>query len=224
MQETRVDLGSSEKRQKLLRKGVLLEIATIFWNLLEATVAIISGLLAGSVALIGFGFDSLIETTSAGIVAWRLQVEINGASIEDVESAEKLTGKIAGFLLFALALYVLIDSLRCLLGYGDHAHESWIGVVITILALVVMPILARAKLTIAQEIGSKALKADAIESSCCAWFALATLAGLVLNATLHWWWADSVAALVLVPLMVREGLEAIKNEDCSCHESCSESK
>ncbi len=207
-------------RLELLKKGIWLEFATIAWNLVEATLALIFGLKAGSIALIGFGFDSLIETLSAAIVGWRLQIEANGASSETVEKVESITSKIAGGLLFALAAYVLLDSMRRILGYAFHAQESLIGITITIAALVVMPLLAKAKLSVAHDLNSKALKADAMESNCCAWFALTTLVGLVLNATLHWWWADPVAGLVLVPLMIREGVSAVRNKDCSCRNSC----
>ncbi len=220
MQEIQIQIGSNKKRQDLLRKGVWLEIATIVWNLIEAAVAVIFGLMAGSTALVGFGIDSLIETFSAAIVGWRLQIEAKGAALESVEKAEVIASKIAGWLLFALAAYVFFDAARRLLGYGDHAQESLIGIAITGVALFVMPFLAKAKLKVAHELNSKALKADAMESACCAWFAFATVVGLVLNAILHWWWADPVAGLVLVPLMVREGLEAVRNKDCSCHNSC----
>lgn len=215
-----VQIKSNENRLEHLKKGVLLEILSVAWNLLEATVAIVSGINCGSIALIGFGFDSLIETTSAAVVGWRLQTELNGVSEESVKKAEAATSKTAGWLLFLLAAYVLFDSGKRLLGYGEHAKESWTGVVVTILALIVMPVLAKAKMETATALNSKALKADAMESTCCAWFAVATLAGLILNALFHWWWADAVAGLMLVPLMVREGMEAIKNEDCGCHKSC----
>lgn len=222
MQELSIK-ASDKTRRDLLKKGVWLEIATVAWNLFEATIAISFGMATCSIALLGFGFDSLIETASAATVGWRLQAELKGASIEFVEKAETFTSKIAGGLLFVLAAYVLFDSTRQLLGYGDHAKESWIGVMVTVAALIVMPCLAAAKLKIAGGLNSKALRADAMESSCCAWFAFATLVGLVLNTTLHWWWADSVAGLVLVPLIVREAYEAIKNEDCGCHVSCDNS-
>ncbi len=214
-------ISNNQYRQDLLKQGLWLEFISIAWNLAEAVIAVVLGSNAGSTALIGFGFDSLIETLSAIIVGWRLQIEANGGSLESMEKAEIMASKIAGYLLFTLAAYVLVDSMQRLLGYGKHANESFTGIIITIAALVVMPFLAKAKLKLAHELNSTALKADAIESSCCAWFAFATLAGLVLNATLHWWWADPVASLVLVSLMVKEGLVAVKNKNCSCHNTCS---
>jgi divalent metal cation (Fe/Co/Zn/Cd) transporter len=222
MQEIKVVPLIGEQRQKLLEKGVWLEVATIAWNLLEAGLAIFAGFVSGSIALLGFGLDSLIETASAAVVGYRLKMELNGARLEAVEQAERVTSKIAGYLLFVLAAYVVFDSVRRLLGLSKHSDESWMGIAVAAAALVVMPLLAKAKLSVAIQLNSKALKADAMESKCCAWFAFTTLVGLALNATFHWWWADSLAALLLVPLMIREGLEAIKNEECGCHKTCGE--
>ena len=136
---------------------------------------------------------------------------------------EKQSSKTAGWLLVALASYVAYDSCRRLFGIGEHANESLLGIAVTIVALVLMPLLAKAKLKVANEIGSRALRTDAMETTCCAWLAAATLVGLVLNSTLHWWWADPVAGLVIVPLLMREGIEGIKGEECACHGSCAES-
>jgi cation diffusion facilitator family transporter len=203
-------------RRKWLRRGVLLEALTVLWNLVEGVVAVTAGTISGSVALLGFGIDSFIETTSAVVVGWRLQVELGGRSDEAGERTERLASRVAGALLLLLAGYIAVDAGRRLLGFGQEARESVLGIVITAVSLAVMPVLGRAKLRTAAALGSRALRADAYETIACAWLSLTTLAGLVLNAWLGWWWADPLAALVLVPLIVREGLEGWRGEACEC--------
>lgn len=203
-------------RRRWLRRGVLLEILTVLWNLVEGVVAVTAGTISGSVALLGFGIDSFIETTSAVVVGWRLQVELGGRSDETAERIERLASRVAGALLLLLAGYIAIDAGRRLLGFGQEARESVLGIVITAVSLAVMPVLGRAKLRTAAALGSRALRADAYETVACAWLSLTTLGGLVLNAWLGWWWADPLAALVLVPLIVREGLEGWRGEACEC--------
>jgi cation diffusion facilitator family transporter len=205
-------------RSSLLRRGVRLEIFTVAWNILEGVVATTAGVLAGSVALVGFGIDSFIETTSAVVVGYRLRREHRGASPEETERIERLASRIAGGLLLALALYILVDAARRLLGYGEEAGESFVGIGLTALSLVVMPVLGRMKLRTAKELGSRALRADAFETIACAWLSLTTLVGLSLNAAFGLRWADPAAALILVPLIVREGIEGIRGEGCGCHD------
>jgi cation diffusion facilitator family transporter len=205
------------ERSDLLRKGLRLEIFTVAWNILEGVVAVTAGGLAGSVALIGFGIDSFIETSSAIVVGWRLRREHRGASPEDTERIERRASRIAGALLLALALYILLDAARRLLGYGGQAEESFVGIGLTAVSLVVMPLLGRMKLRTAKELSSRALRADAFETITCAWLSLTTLTGLTLNAAFGLWWADPAAALVLVPLIVREGIEGIRGDECEDH-------
>jgi divalent metal cation (Fe/Co/Zn/Cd) transporter len=196
----------------LLRRGFLLEIATLAWNLVEGVVAIAAGTLSSSVALIGFGVDSFVETASAAVVGWRLRAELRGRSPEAAEAIERRTARIAGALLLLLALYITIDAGRRLAGFGEEARESLVGIVLTAVSLAVMPVLGWAKLRTARALESGALRADAYETVACAWLSLTTLVGLLLNATLGWWWADPLAALLLVPLIVREGLEGWRGE------------
>jgi divalent metal cation (Fe/Co/Zn/Cd) transporter len=203
-------------RQRLLRRGLLLEVATVLWNLAEGVVAVTAGTLSGSVALIGFGIDSFVETASAVVVGWRLNAELRGRSAEASEHLERTASKIAGVLLLLLAAYVTIDAGRRLLGFGAEARESFLGILLTSVSLVVMPFLGWSKLRTARALSSRALRADAYETIACAWLSLTTLVGLALNASFGWWWADPLAALCLVPLIVREGLEGLRGEECGC--------
>jgi len=203
-------------RQALLRRGLLLEAATVLWNILEGVIAVVAGTISNSVALIGFGIDSFVETASAAVVGWRLGAEARGRSPEAAERIERTASKVAGALLLLLAAYIAVDAGRRLLGFGAEARESLIGIILTAVSLVVMPFLGWAKLRTAKQLESGALRADAFETIACAWLSLTTLVGLVLNATLGWWWADPLAALVLVPLIVREGLEGWKGDACGC--------
>jgi divalent metal cation (Fe/Co/Zn/Cd) transporter len=207
------------ERRKLLARGLRLEVFTVVWNVLEGVVAVAAGTVSGSVALIGFGVDSFVETASAVVVGWRLRSELRGGSADAAARYERLATRIAGFLLLVLSVYILIDAGRRLLGFGGEARESLVGIVLTSASLVVMPILGRAKLRMARSLNSRALRADAYETIACAWLSLTTLAGLALNALFGWWWADPVAAMCLVPLIVREGLEGLRGDECACGES-----
>jgi divalent metal cation (Fe/Co/Zn/Cd) transporter len=201
------------ERSQLVRRGLRLAVFTVIWNVMEGVIAIASGIIAASVALVGFGVDSFVETASAVVVGWRFSYEMSRRSEEKAEKAESLAARIAGALLLALALYILIDSGRRLLGLGREPNPSGIGIALTLISAVIMPLLGRAKLRIARLLGSKALRTDAYESITCAWLSGTTLAGLTLNAAFGWWWADPLAALALIPLIVREGLEGLRGEE-----------
>ena len=200
-------------RAALLRRGVVLAWFTVAWNIVEGIIAIAAGTLASSIALIGFGVDSFVETTSSAVVGWRLRDELRGRSPEHAERIERRAARIAGTLLLLLALYLVIDAGRHLLGIAERPEKSPVGLALTAVSLLVMPFLARAKLRIATALNSRALRADAYETIACAWLSVATLAGLALNAAFGWWWADPLAALILVPLIVREGMEGLRGED-----------
>ena len=187
---------------------------TVAWNVVEGVVAVIAGSVAGSVALVGFGVDSFIETASAAVVGWRLRAELQGGA-RDVERIERIAARVAGALLLALAAYLVWDAGRRLIGFGGEAQESRLGIAVTALSLVAMPLLAWAKLRVASPLQSAALRADAYETVTCAWLSLTTLIGLALNVWLGWSWADPMAALLLVPLIVREGLEGLRHEQCA---------
>jgi divalent metal cation (Fe/Co/Zn/Cd) transporter len=200
-------------RVALLRRSVWLEVASVAWNIAEGVVAVSAGLPASSVALIGFGIDSFVETASAAVVGWRLRAELAG-DVEDerVERLERGAGRVAGALLLCLAAYIVIDAGRRLAGFGAEARESLVGIALVAVSSVVMPLLGLAKLRVARQLASGAMRADAYETIACSWLSLTTLAGLLLNAALGWWWADPLAALAIVPLVVREGLEGWRGE------------
>jgi divalent metal cation (Fe/Co/Zn/Cd) transporter len=196
-----------------VRRGRLLEYLTIGWNLLEGVVAIVSGLLAGSIALTGFGIDSFIESLSGGALLWRLHLD----EPERRERAEAVALKLVGVSFFLLAAYVGLDAVRALI-MRESMEASYIGIALAALSLSVMPLLAKAKWRVAGEINSRALKADSRQTSICAYLSAILLAGLGLNALVGWWWADPVAALVMTPIIVKEGMEALRGESCDdCH-------
>jgi divalent metal cation (Fe/Co/Zn/Cd) transporter len=204
-------------RARLLRHGVWLEGATVGWNVVEGLIAVTAGAIASSVALIGFGVDSFVETASGAVVGWRLWSELTGrGDHERIGQMEHRAGRIAGTLLLGLAAYIAIDAGRRLLGFGAEAQESRIGIILTAISLIVMPFLGWVKLRTAGALQSGALRADAYETIACSWLSLTTLLGLLLNALFGWWWADPAAALAVIPLVVREGLEGLRGE---CHDS-----
>ena len=201
--------GLSMERTALLRQGVVLESWTVGYNAVEGLIATAAGLLAGSVALTGFGVDSVIEVTSGALLWWRLRAELGSTPLGP--SVERRAARGAGFLLLALAAYIVLEAGRHLLSHVSPS-ASPLGIGLTTLSLIVMPLLARAKLRTADALDSRALRADAHETIVCAWLSLTTLSGLVLNALLGWWWADPLAALAMLPLVVREGVEAWRGE------------
>jgi divalent metal cation (Fe/Co/Zn/Cd) transporter len=210
-------VDAAADRTSLLRRGRTLAVVTVAWNVVEGVVAVLSGAAADSVALIGFGIDSFVETASAVAVGLRLADELRHRDPERAERVERRAARLAGALLLALAAWLLFDAGRRLLGLGAEPRRSLAGIAITSLSLLVMPVLGRAKLRTARALGSVALRADAYETITCAWLSLTTLGGLVLNALAGWWWADPVAALALVPLVVREGLEGWRG---GCGDRC----
>lgn len=198
---------SVDARRRWLREAVRLEALTVGWNVVECLVGVVAGIAAGSVALVGFGFDALIETSSAVVVLLRLRVELRSAPATDFARVERRAARMSGGLLVLLAATILVESLRRLLGSGARPEESPAGIVLTAVSATAMPLLGWSKLRLARRLGSGALRIEAEQTIACAWFSLTMLAGLVLNARLGWWWADPLAALVLVPWMAREGIE-----------------
>lgn len=193
------------------RKGRQLEYFTLAWNVTEAAVSITAGLIAGSVALVGFGADAVIESLSGLVLLWRLQAH------EHDERREKHALKLVGICFLVLGAYVATDA-ACSLYRHEAPETSVVGIVISALSLAVMPLLARAKRRVAGRLNSAALAADSRQTDLCAYLSAILLGGLVLNAVFGWWWADSVAALVMVPIIVREGLQALRGEICTdCH-------
>ncbi len=192
-------------RAAVVRRGVWLSYVSIGYNSLEAIASLIAGVIAGSVSLLGFGVDSLIEVTSGSAAQWRLRSDRDAA---DRERIERITHKVIGWSFLALALYILADSANSL-WLHDHPRRSWFGVAVLSLSIIGMPVLARAKRDIARTLASSALEADATQTSLCAYLSGIALAGVALNALLGWWWADPVAALLMVPIIVREGWDGI---------------
>jgi divalent metal cation (Fe/Co/Zn/Cd) transporter len=193
-----------------VRRGIGLEYLTIGWNLLECMVAVTAGFLAGSVALVGFGVDSAIESVSGSVLLWRLYAERRGSHVEKIERrALWMVG--VSFLL--LAVYVAYDSVTTLI-QRKEPERNLIGILLAIVSLIVMPFLARAKRKAAANLNSAALQADSRQTSLCAYLSAILVGGLALNATVGWWWADPLAALVMVPIIANEGKEAIKGKTC----------
>ena len=197
-------------RSHFIRRGKLLEYLTIGYNSLEGIIAIGAGVIAGSVALVGFGFDSAIEVISGAALLWRLHADVDEQRRERVE---QLTLRIVGWSFLLLAAYVLFDAGKSLLR-REPPNESIAGIVLAAVSLVVMPLLVRAKRRVAKAISSKALEADATQTALCTYLSAILLGGLLLNAIAGWWWADPVAALIMVPIIVREGIEGIRGEHC----------
>jgi divalent metal cation (Fe/Co/Zn/Cd) transporter len=190
---------------RLRRRGFWLEYASMAWMTVEAAVAIISGIVASSIALIGFGLDSVIEFFAAAVVVWQLS---GGVS----EERETRALRLIGGTFFALAAYLTIESITDLVSQ-HRPEQSTAGIAVTAAALVVMPLLALAKRRTGQLLGNRTLVADAAESAFCAFTSAAALLGIGLNAWLGWWWADPAAALVIAGLAVREGIEAWAADD-----------
>jgi divalent metal cation (Fe/Co/Zn/Cd) transporter len=191
------------------RAGLRLECATIAWNVIEGVVAIAAGWLAGSVALIGFGVDSAIECMSGGAMVWRLSGQARD------HARDRLALRWVGVSFLLLSAYVGVDACMAL-WRREQPEASPAGMVMAALSLVVMPILARAKRAVAARLDSGALRADARQTDLCAYLSAILLGGLALNASLGWWWADPVAAIVMVPIIAREGLSALRGQACSC--------
>ena len=190
-----------------LRVGRRLEYFTVGWNLVEAFIAVAAGVIAGSIALVGFGFDSLIESLSGGVLLWRLQHDTGS------ENREAIALKLVGFSFFILAIYVGIDSAKTLI-HREPPETSVVGIILSIVSLIVMPLLARAKRKVAARIQSRALTADSRQTAICAYLSGILLAGLTLNALFGWWWADPVAALCMLPLIISEGVKAVRGQTC----------
>jgi divalent metal cation (Fe/Co/Zn/Cd) transporter len=197
-------------RHDYVRLGRRLEYFTIAYNSLEGLISIIAGLIAGSVSLIGFGIDSVIEVTSGAALLWRLGHE---KSPEKRERAEKTALRTVGVCFIALSAYILYDSVRTL-ARSTAPERSIPGIVLACVSVVVMPILARYKRRVAAGLGSHAMKADSRQTDFCAYLSAILLAGLLLNALLDWWWADPLAAIVMVPIIAGEGFRSLRGETC----------
>jgi divalent metal cation (Fe/Co/Zn/Cd) transporter len=197
---------AADRRAVLRRRIRWLVAATITYNVVEAVVAITAGTIASSVALIGFGLDSVIEVSSAAAVAWQF-------AGPDPERREKVALRVIAGSFFALAAYVTVEAVRTLVG-GDAPDHSGVGIVLVAISVVVMPFLSWAQRRAGRELGSASAVADSKQTLLCTYLSAAVLIGLVLNSALGWWWADPVVALGLAAMAVREGREALRGETC----------
>lgn len=205
--------GSPVDRPTIVRKALRLEYFTVGWNLIEGVVAVAAALASGSVVLLGFGLDSFVECASAGVLVWRLRAEHGMKRVADVERIDRKAHRLVAATLFGLAAYISFDSLAALIS-RERPEPTPVGIVLTMLSIGLMIWLARAKRRAAAALRSRALEADAFQTTACWWISVAALAGLGLNAVWGWWWADPLAALVLAGLIVSEAREAWRGEEC----------
>jgi divalent metal cation (Fe/Co/Zn/Cd) transporter len=196
-------------RANFVRKGINIELVSIFWMIIEAIVAISSGLTAHSLSLVAFGSDSIIELIAGDVLLWRLNIERNGASLERVKRAEKVSSWVVGVALLLLAVNIVIASIDKLWTH-QGAETSYLGIALAIASGLIMPYISHAKKRIGSEIGSEALKADGSCSIVCAYMAWTVLIGVFVTALFGWWWTDSIVALPLVYFVVKEGWETVQ--------------
>jgi divalent metal cation (Fe/Co/Zn/Cd) transporter len=205
-------LGDTNRRRLLVQQAFRLEGMTIAWMAVEAAVAIYAGLRAGSISVFAFGIDSVIELISAGVLIWRLSVELQHGQAFS-EDAERIASRIGGALLFALAIYVVAGAAWSL--WTRHGQEfSTIGLAITATAIPIMYFLSRRKLAVAQKLGSRAMRADAVESITCGWLSFVVVLGLVVQLVVGAWWVDAVTSLAVTWFLVKEGREAWRGDPC----------
>lgn len=202
-------------RPGLLRHALRLEYLTVGWNLVEGVIAIAAALASGSVALLGFGIDSFVESTSGTVLIWRLRSERGAADHDAIERIEQSARKLVALSLFLLAAYIAFRAVTALLT-GERPDASPVGMALAGVSLAVMWFLARAKRRAATVLGSRAMEADAFQTTACWWLSLIVLGGIGLNALFGWWWADPLAALGMTAFVVREGREAWMGDDDCC--------
>lgn len=197
---------SVEDRARLGRRAQLLAGASVTYNVIEAVIAIAAGLVAGSVALVGFGLDSIVEVSSGLIILWQFRHKMP-------ETREKQALRLMAFSFFALAAYVTFESVRALLGDGEP-DVSRVGIGLAAASLVIMPFLSWAQRRTGRALGSNAVVADSTQTLLCTYLSAVLLVGLLLNATLGWSWADPIAGLIIAAVAVKEGREAWRGEGC----------
>jgi divalent metal cation (Fe/Co/Zn/Cd) transporter len=201
---------AEEQRQPLVQRARALAWLGLGWHVVEAAVAIMAGVVARSVALVGFGADSLIEALAGIVVIW-LMADSRSSSAVAERRAQQLIASTFGL----LAAYIAVESLRDLVA-DHHPQASWVGVGLAIVTLATMPPLARAKRRVGEQLGSSATASESRQTMLCAYLSAALLAGLLANALLGWWWADPLAALVIAGVAAHEGREAWRGDACSC--------
>jgi divalent metal cation (Fe/Co/Zn/Cd) transporter len=197
-----------DRRQVLHRRALWLEYVTVGWNVVEGVVAIGAGLLAGSVALVGFGVDSSVEVISALGLLWRLRKAGPDATVQEESAAERRALYVVAATFFLLAAYIAVEAGSSLIG-REAPERSTVGLVLSVLSLVIMPALAYMKQRTGRQMGSRALVADAAETWVCSYLSLALLAGVGLHVLFGWWWADPVGALAMLPVILWQGWETL---------------
>ncbi|WP_437746224.1 cation transporter [Sorangium sp. So ce1504] len=214
---TTCSTGTEERgRLEHVKRALRLEYLTVSWNIVEGVVAVTAALLAGSVALLGFGIDSFVECASGFVMIWRLRAETAlRLSSEAIDAVERRAQRLVAVSLFLLAAYVAFDAVQALRD-GERPEFTLAGVGITCLSLVVMRWLARAKRRVARDLGSRAMEADAFQTTACVWLSWATLAGIGLNGALGWWWADPIAALFVAAFVMKEGAATWRGDHGCC--------
>lgn len=203
---------STAVRDRVLAHASNLEYVTIGWNVVEGVIAVLAALAAGSVALLGFGIDSFVETSSGAVLLWRLRAERTARNHREIEDFDRKARKLVGMSLFLLAAFVAVDALWTL-WHREKPQPTLVGLALTTVSIGVMWWLARAKRRVARLLGSRALEADSLQTTACFWLSIIVLSGVGLNAAFGWWWADPVAALGMTLFIVREGREAWTGED-----------
>ena len=201
---------ASLERTAVVRHGRRLEYFTIAWNALEGLVAVVAGAIAGSISLVGFGIDSFIEVTSGSVLLWRMSVD---AEVQRRELNERQALRIVGVCFLLLAAYIAYESALDVWSHRAPEH-SIPGIVLACVSLVVMPLLSRAKRKVGRALGSAAMHADARQTEFCTYLSAILLAGLLLNTFFGLWWADPVAALIMVPIIAKEGIEGLQGKAC----------
>ena len=206
-------MAIADLRPLNLKRGLQLEYLTVGWNVVEGIIAVAAGIAAGSIALIGFGVDSFVETISGAVIIWRLMAETRGQHDDEaMERIEQRAERIVGIAFLLLAAYVGFEAVRALVNQ-EAPDASPVGIALTAVSIVVMLWLARAKRRTGEALGSRAMLADAQQTYACWYLSVVALAGLALNAAFGFWWADPLAALGITVLLVREGLEALRGEE-----------
>jgi divalent metal cation (Fe/Co/Zn/Cd) transporter len=198
------------ERPAAVLRGRQLEYFTVVWNTLEGLVAVVAGILAGSISLMGFGIDSFIEVTSGSVLLWRMSVD---SDMHRRETNEKRALRLVGSCFLLLAAYIAYDSISDLWLKRASEH-SVAGIVLACVSMVVMPVLSRAKRKVGRSLGSAAMHADAKQTEFCTYLSAILLVGLLLNAVFGLWWADPVAALIMVPIIAKEGIEGVRGKAC----------
>jgi divalent metal cation (Fe/Co/Zn/Cd) transporter len=200
--------GRDPERERLVRQARVLAWLGISWHGIEATIAIAAGLIAGSIALVGFGADSLIESAAGFVLLWRFATRRSGS-----DRAERRAQRLIALTFYLLAGYIAVEAVRSLTG-GEHPETSPVGIALAAFTVVTMPMLATAKARVSESLGSSATRAEGRQNMVCAYLSGALLIGLSANALGGWWWADPTTALVIAAVAVREGGEAWRGESC----------